>query len=213
MAHFLSKIYFISDCVFNNGQNLRAHPYECHGFQQCDNGNVVDRCCYHGLVFNEDKQICDWPQNVIGAKEYCFNYHCSYRPLNPCPWAKVCFCFTGYCQRRTDYAQGALAEEQSPSSVSLVPAGAKFDGQNDFYMVPFFSNQWLTNGPEELLTIIVFTPHYGGRPIQGLFGNGICGEEYTLGCKIIGIYIKRLDCTVNDVTVITDFVVGFFYFL
>ena len=43
---------------------LKSHPIFCNQFLQCSNGYLYEMKCSSDLVFNEDKQYCDWKHNV-----------------------------------------------------------------------------------------------------------------------------------------------------
>ncbi|KAK8042031.1 hypothetical protein PG993_006554 [Apiospora rasikravindrae] len=37
---------------------------KCNGFYECMSGVPYQLECPHGLLWNQDLQVCDWPQNV-----------------------------------------------------------------------------------------------------------------------------------------------------
>ena len=43
---------------------LFRHPANCHLYLQCSNGYEYIMSCNEDLVFNEQKQYCDWDINV-----------------------------------------------------------------------------------------------------------------------------------------------------
>ena len=43
---------------------LKSHPIFCNQFLQCSNGYLYEMKCSSDLVFNEEKQYCDWKHNV-----------------------------------------------------------------------------------------------------------------------------------------------------
>ena len=44
---------------------LHAHPTRCDTFYQCNAGHrYPDQKCPAGLVYNADKEYCDWPSNA-----------------------------------------------------------------------------------------------------------------------------------------------------
>jgi len=53
--------YHVSKCSY---KDLLAHPLDCNKFLQCSNGHEFIHECQTDLVFNVEKQICDYIENV-----------------------------------------------------------------------------------------------------------------------------------------------------
>ncbi|CAG9565997.1 unnamed protein product [Danaus chrysippus] len=49
-------------------EKLYRHP-ECNKYYQCLHGSLEERICPDGLLFNGNKNVCDWPVNVNCEKE------------------------------------------------------------------------------------------------------------------------------------------------
>ncbi|CAK9819594.1 Signal transducer and activator of transcription 2 [Anthophora quadrimaculata] len=66
----------IESCPLENSKNHtdhRPYPYDCHKFYKCNYGcGYLFECPYAELnpaihlVFNPEKEVCDWPSNVPG---------------------------------------------------------------------------------------------------------------------------------------------------
>jgi hypothetical protein len=55
-----------SDQDGQSGKYLKSHPTHCELYLQCDNGRTRSvRKCPSGLLFDEDLQVCNWPNRVI----------------------------------------------------------------------------------------------------------------------------------------------------
>lgn len=49
------------DCENAESGTFHANPNDCSQFFVCNHDEVVTFSCESGLVFNEHKQVCDWP--------------------------------------------------------------------------------------------------------------------------------------------------------
>ncbi|KAG1669703.1 putative chitinase 10 [Nymphon striatum] len=52
------------DCL-NSGDILKPDPKSCNHFYQCSNGRPIRMNCPYHLLWNDFKQYCDWPVNVL----------------------------------------------------------------------------------------------------------------------------------------------------
>ncbi len=43
---------------------LLPNPADCSSFYSCNNGVAILMHCPDGLYFNDELEVCDWPQNV-----------------------------------------------------------------------------------------------------------------------------------------------------
>jgi hypothetical protein len=43
---------------------LLPHPTDCSRFYSCSNGVPIEMYCPEGLNFNDQLQVCDWPENA-----------------------------------------------------------------------------------------------------------------------------------------------------
>ncbi|CAK9812589.1 hypothetical protein ANTPLA_LOCUS7454 [Anthophora plagiata] len=66
----------LESCPLENSKNYTVHrpyPYDCHKFYKCSYGCGYLMTCPYAevnhriqLVFNAEKEVCDWPSNVAG---------------------------------------------------------------------------------------------------------------------------------------------------
>jgi Chitin binding Peritrophin-A domain len=89
-----------SICAGRNLGDFVAHPAKCDTYYQCTHDEPIEFKCLDSLLFNQEKNICDWPQNVkcgtsVGSQaenpEDCSG-SCNKNCCSSCNQDKPCSC-------------------------------------------------------------------------------------------------------------------------
>ncbi len=63
-----------------------GHESSCIRYWTCWNGTSVEQFCIGGLLYNEEKHACDWPEAVEGCQKHrnliLFKVNCSNKYYN-----------------------------------------------------------------------------------------------------------------------------------
>lgn len=65
--HIECPSWLIESCAPAIG-HMVASPYDCRRYYVCSVGQqIILRTCPRGLHFNEEKSVCDYPQNTVNC--------------------------------------------------------------------------------------------------------------------------------------------------
>lgn len=72
-------------CDVNNPNSLDA--VDCHRFYHCkdtaEGPELVEKTCGPYMMYNHEKQVCDWPATVIALRPECAG---AYQLFDYCAW-------------------------------------------------------------------------------------------------------------------------------
>jgi hypothetical protein len=77
----------ISTGVCDWQYGIFGHESSCIRYWTCWNGTAVEQFCIGGLLYNEDKHACDWPEAVEGCQKHPL---CKDDPNGNVPLGKSC---------------------------------------------------------------------------------------------------------------------------
>ena len=162
-------IFDLGSCVVGS---LLPHPDFCDGFLFCTGSALVQMCCPSGLVWDDVKQVCNWP---VGKQCSSDCHRVPDRPndqLLCCPFVFDLLDVSGKYLRNRD--------------VRLHPdGGAIFNGASSYLAVPAFVNSF-NGGHGTRLTVRLWVQvHPGGQARQGLLVKGNCEEDPAFEVSLI----------------------------
>ena len=51
------------------GNHYYPHPSSCSEFIECNRGVYAEMSCIPGLLYNKERKLCDFPENVVCGTE------------------------------------------------------------------------------------------------------------------------------------------------